>query len=82
MGVTHSQFIYELFDKKIIYDANKTAMMEKALEFERLPADEKNKRVIDLMKYVRDNHTYLNRIDDIFFYFNTLHSASLVYSYF
>ena len=82
MGVTHSQFIYELFDKKIIYDPNKTMMMEKALDFERLPTDEKNKKVIDLMKYVRDNHTYLNRIDDIFFYFNTLHSTSLVYQYF
>jgi hypothetical protein len=72
MGVTHSSFIYELFDKKIIYDSNKTNMMQKAFEFERLPREEKNKRVIELMKYVRDNHTYLNRIDDIFWFFNNV----------
>ena len=57
-------------------------MMEKALQFEKLPTDEKNKQLIELMRYVRDNHTYLNRIDDIFFYFNTTHSTSLVYKYF
>jgi hypothetical protein len=72
MGVTHNEFIYELFDKKIIYDSNKTTMMEKALIFEKLPNDEKSKHVIELMKYVRDNHTYLNRIDDIFWVFNNI----------
>jgi hypothetical protein len=70
MGVTDSRFIYELFDKKIIHDSNKSVMMAKALEFEKLPRDEKNKRVIELMDCVRDKHTYLNRIDDIFWFFN------------
>jgi hypothetical protein len=81
MGVTNSHFIYELFDKKIIYDSNKTIMMEKALQFEKLPIDEKNKQIIELMRYVRDNHTYLNRIDDIFWFFNITHSTSRMNQY-
>jgi hypothetical protein len=72
MGITNSRIIYKLFHKKIIYDSNTITMMQKGLEFERLPREEKNKRVIELMEYVRDNHTYLQRIDSIFWFFDNI----------
>jgi hypothetical protein len=65
MGITNSFAVYELFDKKIIYSENIEEAIQKGLEFENLTMDQKNAALIPLMEFVRDNHTYLNRIQTI-----------------
>jgi len=68
MGVTNSKAVYDFFDQKIIYSENITELMDKAIEFEKNP----NKNVIikELMKEIRDNHTYINRCNYILDYLN------------
>jgi hypothetical protein len=64
MGITNSEAVYNFFNKKIIYSKNIEELVEKGLEFN------KNKDrfsiIKELMINVRDNHTYINRINFIF----------------
>ncbi len=66
LGITNSRTVYELFDRKIVfnedthqlfYDAQKK-LKEWTLEDQ-----------YELMDFVRDNHTYLNRIESLFSFF-------------
>lgn len=66
MGITNNKFIYEMFDKKLIYDENIEQAFIKSIEFEKKYT--KYSRVKELMEIVRDNHTYLNRINTIINY--------------
>ena len=47
-----------------IYDENIVNLINKGLEFENYN-NNKNEIIIDLMKYVKNNHTYINRINTI-----------------
>lgn len=62
MGITNNPAVNELFDNRLIYDSNLNNLFQKMIEFEMNPDNEKRK---ELMEYVRDNHTYLNRINTI-----------------
>jgi hypothetical protein len=68
MGITNSEAVYELFNKKIIYSSNIDELVKKSLEFN------KNKDrfniIKELMIEVRDNHTYINRINFILGFLN------------
>lgn len=66
MGLTNSIHVNKLFDNKLIHDVNIPNMVKKGIEFEKNP----NKREIvkSLMENVRDNHTYINRIEYIQWY--------------
>jgi hypothetical protein len=66
MGITNSKFIYEMFDKKIIYDKNIQQAVIKSIKFEQTYT--KYSTIKELMEIVRDNHTYLNRINTIINY--------------
>jgi hypothetical protein len=63
MGITNNPAVYELFDKKIIYSDSIDDLIKKGLKFNN--KIDKNKIIKKLMKLVRDNHTYLNRINFI-----------------
>ena len=63
MGITNSKTVYDLFNKKIIYSDNINELVHKSLEFNKL--SDKNTIIKELMIYVRDNHTYINRINFI-----------------
>jgi hypothetical protein len=69
MGLTNNKVVNELFDNKLIYSDNINELMKMGIQFEKLNQKEKLKRLIPLMEDVRDNHTYLNRINLIFRYF-------------
>jgi len=66
MGVTNSATVNDLFDGRLIYSENTEELLQMGLAFEQNP--NKNLIVRELMEYVRDNHTYINRIQTIMEY--------------
>ena len=64
MGITNSETVYQLFNKKIIYSDNIEELVDKSLEFNK--KDDNFSIIKELMIEVRDNHTYVNRINFIF----------------
>jgi hypothetical protein len=63
MGITNNETVYNLFDKKIIYSENIEELVNEALEFNK--REDKFSIIKELMINVRDNHTYVNRINFI-----------------
>lgn len=63
MGITNSETVYNLFNKKIIYSTDIDELVKKSLEFNK--RDDKFSIIRELMIEVRDNHTYVNRINFI-----------------
>ena len=59
MGITNSKFVNELFDNKLIYDKDVNECLNKGMKFKDMD------KLKELMIYVRDNHTYLNRINEM-----------------
>jgi hypothetical protein len=67
MGLTNSETVYRLFDKKVIYHPDTTVCMELGLNFEKTDAA-KTEKIIELMNIVKDHHTYVHRINMILHY--------------
>ena len=63
MGITNSKAVNELFDNKLIYSTNIEELVKQGLEFEK--NKERFDKIKELMIEVRDNHTYINRINFI-----------------
>ncbi len=62
-GITNSETVFKLFNKKIIYNSNTYQLFFDAYEkLKNLSLNELH----DLMDFVRDNHTYINRINCLF----------------
>lgn len=62
-GITNSETVYNLFNKKIIYHPDTYQLFHKASkQLQNL----KQHELHELMDFVRDHHTYLNRIRNIF----------------
>lgn len=68
MGITNNPAVNELFDNRLIYSDNIIECMNKGFAFEKNP----NKLTVvkDLMEYVRDNHTYIQRIESMTIFIN------------
>jgi hypothetical protein len=61
LGITNSKHTFELLDKRVIYNDNESALFYQAIEHIQ------NVELIRLqMNIVRQKHTYLNRIQDLF----------------
>lgn len=71
MGSTNNQTVHELFNKNILYDTNISKLLDNSIEFENKSIETKKQILIPLMKFVKEKHTYLNRIELFFRYFNT-----------
>ena len=73
MALTNNKFVNEMiFDNKLLYNTDIHKLMDMGIEFNKTldnnspNYNEKNKELlIDLMIYVRNNHTYINRIESI-----------------
>ena len=74
MGMTNSEIVYHLFQDKILYSPHVNQLMDMGLEFESHSMEYKKEKMIPLMEFVRDHHTYLNRIQAIFYCFNDINS--------
>ena len=66
MGITNNEVVYKLFEEKILYSTSIDELLEMGIEFENKV--DKNTIVIELMKDVRDNHTFINRINTILWF--------------
>ena len=62
MGITNSYHVYKLFNENIVYDDNSRVLFNKANEALKSYTLEDQ---FALMDFVRDNHTYVNRINTI-----------------
>ena len=69
MGMTNNMTVYNIFNKRILYSNNINKLMDSGIEFERKSTKDKNNTLIPLMEYIRDNHTYINRINMILNFF-------------
>lgn len=65
MGVTNSETVFELFRKSIIYHPNINKCLKIAIAFENKNNEYKKSVLVPLMCYVREKHTYINRIQTI-----------------
>lgn len=68
MGITNNITVYNLFENKIIYNSDIEKSLKLGLYFEKM--NNKKEIIIPLMEYVRDYHTYINRINLILKYLN------------
>jgi|SaaInlStandDraft_7_1057024.scaffolds.fasta_scaffold00140_4 hypothetical protein len=64
LGITNNKFVYDIFKNdniQLIYDDNTFNLLDKAIN------NNNNKELlIKQMEYVRDNHTFINRIYSLF----------------
>jgi hypothetical protein len=67
MGLTNNLVAAELFDGNIIYHNDISKLLELGIDYEKNTDKElKKAKILFLMEYVKDNHTYINRIKSIF----------------
>jgi hypothetical protein len=66
MGITNNKAVNKLFNNKLIYSENIEELIKQGLEFEK--RNDKFDKIKELMIEIRDNHTYINRIQYIFNY--------------
>jgi hypothetical protein len=59
MGITNSYRVYELFNKKIVYDSDPGVLFSKA-QHALTSFDDKERE--ELMDFVKEKHTYISRI--------------------
>lgn len=67
IGITNSKTVYELFDKKIIYAANCYQLGKLSVQALKEWTIEKQ---FELMDIVRNEHTYIKRIEQLFSFFD------------
>lgn len=73
MGVTNSLKVYELFDKKIVYNPDTYQLFYDAKKrIESMSLDE----MYELMDLVKTKHTYINRINTLLDFLDLVESAS------
>ena len=67
LGVTNSKQVFNIINNLGVYSEDETKLCDKAIEC--LEHESSNETIIDAMKIIRDNHTYINRIESIQFIF-------------
>ena len=66
MGITNSLAVAEFFNGNLIYNSDILKTLALGVEFENEDKETKKARILFLMEYVKQNHTYLNRIKVLF----------------
>ena len=63
LGMTNSKTIYDFFNGEIAYAADSGDLFDIAIDMQK---DPKTKDVIlNQMKWIKEHHTYINRVEDI-----------------
>lgn len=68
MGITNNPAVFQLFQQHLIYHPDINTLLLRGLLFEKLMPEKKIPIIIKNMEYVRDNHTYINRVNVIFWF--------------
>lgn len=76
MGMTNNNHVNELFDNRLVFDTDIEKLVEKGLEFEK--REDKFEILKELMIEVRDNHTYLQRIEFMKWYLEKFLNVNLI----
>ncbi len=71
-GITNSKAVYNLFHKKIVYNSDPYQLCFDAI---RKASTITNDEIIEQMNFVRDNHTYINRISSIMEFISRLNAV-------
>lgn len=66
LGITNSKTVWELFDKKIVYDPNCYELAKKSIAASREWTVDQQ---YELMDMVKEKHTYITRIEQLFNFF-------------
>ena len=73
MGVTNSRQVYELFERKIVFNTDSYQLFYDAQEhLNNFSLDD----LFEQMDFVRDHHTYLNRIATLFDFFEKVENCN------
>lgn len=67
LGVTNSYRVYELFDRKIVYNSNPYQLFYDAKEKSNTVTV---KEIHELMDFVKTKHTYINRVQTVLHFLN------------
>lgn len=67
MGITNNPLVAELFDGNIIYNDDISKLLELGINFEKnTPRQLKKAKLLFLMDFIKEKHTYINRVKSIF----------------
>lgn len=72
LGVTNSKYAHEVINNLTLYNSDEKELG--ILAADALENNNYDKMLLDSMKFVRDNHTYLNRIETLLFIFKLKNS--------
>ena len=78
MGITNSNAVNNLFNNKLLYDNDMDNLVDKCIDFNKESPDIKNHKILELMYIVRDNHTYISRINYILKYLKDWYNIDLI----
>lgn len=67
IGITNSKTVYELFDNKILFDTDTYKLGQKAVK---KMSNFDKQELFELMDFVKENHTYINRINYLLWFIN------------
>jgi hypothetical protein len=83
MGCTNNPLVQQIFssleraefmehkaNNPIIFDIDRMECISKAIRFEQLPIEERREQIVALMEFVKTNHTYIHRIEDLIKFIN------------
>lgn len=69
LGITNNPGVHKVFkDYLIIYDEDMEKLYNKAIDYRKYAEENKEEyieKMVEVMEFVRDHHTYLNRINDL-----------------
>lgn len=69
LGITNSKTVYDLFQKKIVYNPNTRQLFYDAMSVLKKIS---TKDIFEMMDLVKERHTYINRIETILKFLNQL----------
>jgi hypothetical protein len=78
MGITNNEAVNKLFNNKLLYDNNIDNLVNKCLDFNEQSLNIKNNKIVELMYIIRDNHTYISRINYILKYLKEWYNIQLI----
>ena len=71
-GITNSKTVYELFNKKIVYNPDCYQLFYDAKQkLENFDTNE----LLELMDFVKEKHTYIHRIRDLLWFFESVYES-------